>query len=134
MRTALLLLALLICAAAPAAAQSSARAVVSASVTVVEPISFAAGPSTVAAPGIRADAVDVTTPLSIDTRAAYVLHVIEGEGPEGARATPRPDRPTSTRKAPGGKETAYGARVKLGEASSDGTARAAVTYVISTVN
>src|SRR5690348_10561987 len=70
--------ALILAAAAPAAAQS-ARATLTASATVVEPISLDAGASTVSA---TSGSIDVTTPVSVRGRAAHVVQVVRASAAE----------------------------------------------------
>ena len=117
----------LIAAARPAAAQS-ARATVTASATVVEPIAFAAGPSTVAA---TRRAIDVTTPVAVRGRAAHVVQVVRADD-----AQPRIDaavRPHAAEtSANGATVRAWDVRVRL--SAADAPHPAAVTYVIATVN
>lgn len=120
--------ALILAAAAPAAAQS-ARATLTASATVVEPISLAAGASTVSA---TRGSIDVTTPVSVRGRAAHVVQVIRASGAEppfhdavlghGARTQPN-----------GATVSAWDVRLRLArEAAASGPT--AVTYIVSTLN
>ena len=112
--------------AAPAAAQS-AGARMTASVTVVERVGIAPGATTVAAS--RSGHLDVTTPLAVQGRAATVVHVIEGD-PSDVSHPPLNAvvRPT-TRASDQHPDAAYTARHRISPAP-----RAAVTYVVSTVN
>jgi hypothetical protein len=120
--------AMAIAAAAPAAAQS-ARATVTASATVVEPLAFAAGPSTVAA---ARGAIDVTTPVAVRGRAAHVVQVVrasDAQPPVRAAVHLRersaaPDAPTVS---------AYDVRLHLAAQTAAG-GPATITYVVSTVN
>ncbi|HEX6749427.1 MAG TPA: hypothetical protein VF092_19180 [Longimicrobium sp.] len=117
----------LIAIARPATAQA-ARATITASATVVEPIAFAAGPSTVAA---TRRAIDVTTPVAVRGRAAHVVQVVRADD-----AQPRIDaavRPHVRVTSPNGASVrAYDVRLRL--SAADAPRPAAVTYVISTVN
>ena len=120
--------ALVRAAAAPAAAQS-ARATITASATVVEPIAFAAGPSTIAA---ARGAIDVTTPVSVRGRAAHVVQVIRASsGSPSVRATVK-GRGTETQ-ANGATSSAYDVRLRLARETA-AAGPSAVTYVVSTVN
>jgi hypothetical protein len=119
--------AMLMAAAVPAAAQS-ARGTVTASATVVEPIGFMAGPSTVAA---SRGAIDVTTPVAVRGRAAHVVEVVRAsdtQPPVSAAVRPHPRAISPA----GATESAYDVRLRL--APQQPGARAAVTYVVSTVN
>jgi hypothetical protein len=119
---------LILATAAPAAAQS-ARATITASATVVEPIAFAAGPSTVAA---ARGAIDVTTPVSVRGRAAHVVQVIRANGePTAIRATVS-GRGTETQ-ANGATSSAYDVRLRLARETA-AAGPSAVTYVVSTLN
>lgn len=115
---------LAVAAAVPAAAQS-ARATITASATVVEPISFATGRSTVSS---AHHAIDVTTPVAVRGRAAHVVQVVRGD----ARASALRPRARAA-DASGATATAYDARLRV---AVDGPPHApeTVTYVISTVN
>ncbi|HET7234383.1 MAG TPA: hypothetical protein VFJ16_30495 [Longimicrobium sp.] len=120
--------AALIAAATPAAAQS-ARASMSASATVVEPISFATGASTISS---TRGSIDVTTPVAVRGRAAHVVQVIRA----GAAEPPVRGavRGHGTQTQPNGATvSAYDVRLRLArEAAASGPS--AVTYVISTLN
>jgi len=119
--------AMVMAAAAPAAAQS-ARGTVTASATVVEPIGFVAGPSTVAA---SRGAIDVTTPVAVRGRAAHVVMVVrasDAQPPVSAAVRPHPRAASPL----GATESAYDVRLHL--APQPPGATAAVTYVVSTVN
>ena len=121
-------IALTMAAAAPAAAQA-ARATVTASATVVEPISLAAGPSTVAA---SRHAIDVTTPVAVGGRAAHVVQVLRaGDGQTRLQAAVHPHGGGTA--ANGATTSAYDVRLRLSPEVASGAA-AAVTYVVSTVN
>jgi hypothetical protein len=118
--------------AGPAAAQS-ASARVTASVTVVERVGIAPGATTIAAG--RNGHLDVTTPLAIQGRAATVLHVIEGN-PSEASHPPLSAVVRRADRASGEHADAFTARHRISPAppSIPGDTRAAVTYVVSTVN
>jgi hypothetical protein len=113
-----------VAAAVPAGAQS-ARATITASATVVEPISFAAGRSTISS---ARHAIDVTTPVAVRGRAAHVVQVVRGD----ARPSAVHPRARAT-DANGATATAYDVRLRV---AADERPRApeTVTYVISTVN
>jgi hypothetical protein len=119
--------AMMMAAAAPAAAQS-ARGTVTASATVVEPIGFVAGPSTVAA---SRGAIDVTTPVAVQGRAAHVVKVVRASDAQPPVATAIRPHPRATSPF-GATESAYDVRLRLPPQQPG--APAAVTYVISTVN
>ncbi|HSU12508.1 hypothetical protein [Longimicrobium sp.] len=120
--------AMILAAAVPAAAQS-ARGTVTASATVVEPIGFAAGPSTVAS---SRRAIDVTTPVAVRGRAAHVVQVVRaGDAQPRIDAAVRP-HPRAT-SAAGATESAYDVRLRVTPRLA-GDPPSAVTYVISTVN
>ncbi|HEX8906922.1 MAG TPA: hypothetical protein VF771_18875, partial [Longimicrobiaceae bacterium] len=125
----LLATAMAMIAARPAAAQT-ARATVTASATVVEPIAFAAGPSTVAA---TRSSIDVTTPVAVRGRAAHVVQVVRaGDGQPRVQAAVHPHA-TFARDDAKPRESEYDVRLRLSRSvAASGTA--AVTYVISTVN
>jgi hypothetical protein len=115
-------------AAAPAAAQS-ARATVTASATVVEPISFVAGPSTVAA---TRSAIDVTTPVAVQGRAAHVVQVLAADDDQPqirASVGPRSEHVAEN----GATASAYDVRLRV---SRDAAARGPqpLRYVVATVN
>ncbi|HEX8691617.1 MAG TPA: hypothetical protein VF746_04285 [Longimicrobium sp.] len=116
---------------APAAAQG-ASARMTASATVVERVSFAAGPSRVAFD--RGGHIDVTTPLALQGRAAIVVHVLEGE--PGAAPASSPLRPAPTTPAGSTTGTGYTTRLRLPRppGTGAGNTKASLTYVISTVN
>jgi hypothetical protein len=127
-RILLFAVALTMAAAVPAAAQA-ARATITASATVVEPISFAAGPSTVAA---SRRAIDVTTPVAVRGRAAHVVQVVRApEDRPRVQATVRPHGGGTA--ANGATTRDYDVRLRLSAESAAGEP-AAVTYVVSTVN
>ncbi|HEU4557318.1 MAG TPA: hypothetical protein VFS20_05690 [Longimicrobium sp.] len=120
--------ALLLAVAAPAAAQS-ARAAMTASATVVEPIGLMAGPSTVSS---MRGAIDVTTPVSVRGRAAHVMQVIRAsDATPNVRASVQ-GRGAQTR-ANGATSSAYDVRLRVARATA-AAGPAAVTYVISTLN
>lgn len=126
-RTLLAAAAMMLAAAMPAAAQS-ARGTVTASATVVEPIGFVAGPSTVAA---SRGAIDVTTPVAVRGRAAHVVKVVRaGDTQPDATAAvhPLPRTPSPA----GATESAYDVRLRFPPRPA--SAPSAVTYVISTIN
>jgi len=120
--------ALIVAAAAPAAAQS-ARATMTASATVVEPISLAAGASTVSA--TRAT-IDVTTPVSVRGRAAHVVQVVRASGAEppvhgavrghGMRTQPN-----------GASASTYDVRLRMAKHDA-ASGPSSVTYIVSTLN
>ncbi|HET7463051.1 MAG TPA: hypothetical protein VFJ82_17495 [Longimicrobium sp.] len=119
--------ALILARATPTAAQS-ARATMTASATVVEPISLAAGTSTVSA---TRGTIDVTTPVSVRGRAAHVVQVVRASGAEppvrgavrghGMRTQPN-----------GATESDWEVRLRLARQAANGPS--AVTYVVSTLN
>lgn len=84
MRAVSLAVVLLLAAAAPAAAQS-ATARMSASVSVVEPVTVEQSALTVSE--ARGGGIDVTRPLSVRGRAPWVLEVRDGD----VRHRPRRD-------------------------------------------
>ena len=120
--------ALTLAAAAPAAAQS-ARATMTASATVVEPIGFSAGPSTVSA---GRGAIDVTTPVSVRGRAAHVVQVIRAAGVAPALRATVQGRGAQTQ-ANGATSSAYDVRLRVARETA-AAGPSAVTYVISTLN
>ncbi len=120
--------ALTFIATIPAMAQT-ARASITASATVVEPISLASGPSTVSSS--RAS-IDVTTPISVRGRAAHVVQVIRAsEQTPPVRSTVR-GRGAETQ-ANGATVSGYDVKLSL-DPRAAASAPAAVTYVVSTLN
>lgn len=120
--------ALILAAAVPAAAQS-ARATITASATVVEPISLSAGASTVSA---TRGTIDVTTPVSVRGRAAHVVQVIRASGAEppvrGAiRGHGMQTQPN------GATASTWDARLRIAKQDA-ASGPSAVTYIVSTLN
>lgn len=127
MRACTLAAILLLMTLAPARAQSAAGRV-TASATVVEPISLQVGRSTAAA--ARGGAIDVTTPLAVGGSAAHVVRVVEGASSILApQRTPAAVKTASGDAKPDG--AAWSVRIP---APSRGDAERAVTYVVATIN
>lgn len=120
--------ALILAAATPAAAQS-VRASLTASATVVEPISLDAGASTVSA---TRGSIDVTTPVSVRGRAAHVVQVVRASGAEPpVRAAVRGH---GIQTQPNGAAvSAYDVRLRLAR-NAAASGPSAVTYIVSTLN
>jgi len=127
MRACVVAAILLLIALTPARAQSAAGRV-TASATVVEPISLQVGRSTAAA--ARGGAIDVTTPLAVGGGAAHVVRVVEG-----ASSIMAPQRtPAAANTASGdGKPDGAAWSVRL-PPPARGDAERAVTYVVATIN
>jgi hypothetical protein len=115
-------------AASPAAGQT-ARATITASATVVEPISMATGPSTVSA---TRGMIDVTTPVAVRGRAAHVVQVIRASDAEPPVCAAVRGRGAETQ-ANGATVSAWDVRLRLARQTA-ASGPAAVTYVISTLN
>jgi hypothetical protein len=127
-RAVLAAVVLVLSMAAPARAQTAA-ARMTASVSVVAPVSVNAAPVAVSE---SAAGVDVTRPLAVGGSVPWVLEVVEGDSydPDARRLTAAP----RTRRADGGQEAdASPVTIRLPErAASEGPRP--VTYVVATVN
>jgi hypothetical protein len=127
MRACALAAVLLLIALTPARAQGAAGRV-TASATVVEPISLRVGRSTAAA--AHGGAIDVTTPLAVGGSAAHVVRVVAGAS--SILAPQRTPAAASTASGDGKPESAAWS-VRL-PPPSRGDAERAVTYVVATIN
>jgi hypothetical protein len=122
---------LTLAAAVPARAQQTV-ARMSASASVVMPVSVAAAEVAVSK---AAGGVDVTRPLAVGGSVPWVLEVVEGASYDaGARRLTRAGRPRAEAAAPAAGQPAehQPVTVRLPDASAAGPRP--VTYVVATIN